>query len=246
MHRRHSSERSSVGVPHRGHEAPARGTMDAQHMPHRPRSPPVSGWSQCGQRPGSSASVAAVRTPPVCTVGIVPEVPRHGAGGDRRCGDRPRVPDVELTSYTALMQVQHHEMTVASEGHGHTYDLTESVARWLESIMATAGQLTVFVPGSTAAVTTIEYEPGALRDLDEALEKIAPAGRSYHHDLRWGDGNGFSHLRAALMGPSLTVPVADGRCILGTWQQIVLVECDLHARRRRVVLSYVGHCEGSE
>ena len=160
-------------------------------------------------------------------------------------GGQPRVPDVGLTSYTALMQVQHHEMTVASEGHGHTYDLTESVARWLESIMATAGQLTVFVPGSTAAVTTIEYEPGALRDLDEALEKIAPAGRSYHHDLRWGDGNGFSHLRAALMGPSLTVPVADGRCILGTWQQIVLVECDLHARRRRVVLSYLGHDEGS-
>jgi secondary thiamine-phosphate synthase enzyme len=144
------------------------------------------------------------------------------------------------------MQVQHHEMTVASEGHGHIYDLTDSVTLWLQSISATAGQVTVFVPGSTAAITTIEHEPGALRDLDEALEKIAPADRSYHHDLRWGDGNGFSHLRAALLGPSLTVPVAEGRCILGTWQQIVLVECDLHARRRRVVLSYVGHGEGSE
>jgi secondary thiamine-phosphate synthase enzyme len=143
------------------------------------------------------------------------------------------------------MQVHHHEMTVASEGHGHTYDLTESVGVWLESISATAGQVTVFVPGSTAAVTTIEYEPGALRDLDEALEKIAPADRSYHHDLRWGDGNGFSHLRAALMGPSLTIPVAGGRCILGTWQQIVLVECDLRPRGRRVVLSFLGDCEGA-
>jgi len=144
------------------------------------------------------------------------------------------------------MKVCHHEMTIASEGHGHTYDLTESVAVWLESISSTTGQVTVFVPGSTAAVTTIEYEPGALRDLHEALDDIAPADRSYYHDLRWGDGNGFSHLRAALLGPSLTVPVASGHCILGTWQQIVLVECDLHPRRRRVVLSYVGDREGAE
>lgn len=143
------------------------------------------------------------------------------------------------------MQVHHHEMTVASEGHGHTYDLTESVAVWLGSISATIGQVTVFVPGSTAAVTTIEFEPGALRDLDEALEKIAPADRSYHHDLRWGDGNGFSHLRAALMGPTLTIPVAGGRCVLGTWQQVVLVECDLRPRSRRVVLSFLGECEGA-
>lgn len=137
-------------------------------------------------------------------------------------------------------------MTVASEGHGHTYDLTESVGVWLGSISATIGLVTVFVPGSTAAVTTIEFEPGALRDLDEALEKIAPADRSYHHDLRWGDGNGFSHLRAALMGPTLTIPVAGGRCVLGTWQQVVLVECDLRPRSRRVVLSFLGDCEGAE
>ena len=100
--------------------------------------------------------------------------------------------------------------------------------------------MTIFVPGSTAAVTTIEFEPGAVRDLGEALENIAPSGRSYHHDLRWGDGNGFSHLRAALLGPSLMVPVAEGRCVLGTWQQIVVVECDLRPRRRRVVFSFVG------
>lgn len=145
--------------------------------------------------------------------------------------------------YTLLMDVNHHEFELASEGHGHVYDLTEEVVAWLGSIEASDGQMTVFVPGSTAVITTIEFEPGAVRDLVEALERMAPSGRSYHHDLRWGDGNGFSHLRAALLGPSLTVPVARGRCVLGTWQQIVLVECDLAPRRRRVVLSFVGTCD---
>jgi len=140
------------------------------------------------------------------------------------------------------MNVAHHEFELASDGHGHVYDLTEDIAAWLGSIAASDGQLTVFVPGSTAGITTIEFEPGAVRDLVEALEQIAPSDRSYHHDLRWGDGNGFSHLRAALLGPSLAVPVVRGRCVLGTWQQIVLVECDLAPRRRRVVLSFVGVC----
>jgi secondary thiamine-phosphate synthase enzyme len=138
------------------------------------------------------------------------------------------------------MDVARHEFELASEGHGHVYDLTEHVATWLASIAASEGQLTVFVPGSTAAITTIEFESGAVHDLVEALERLAPSDRSYHHDLRWGDGNGFSHLRAALLGPSLTVPVAGGRCVIGTWQQIVLVECDLAPRRRRIVLSFVG------
>ena len=141
------------------------------------------------------------------------------------------------------MDVVHHEIELASDGHGHVYDLTEDVAAWLDSIAASDGHLTVFVPGSTAVITTIEFEPGAVRDLVESLERIAPSDRSYHHDLRWGDGNGFSHLRAALLGPSLSVPVARGRCVLGTWQQIVLVECDLAPRRRRVVLSFVGVCD---
>jgi len=138
------------------------------------------------------------------------------------------------------MDVLQHEIELESEGHGHVYDLTEEVVAWLASIAASDGQMTVFVPGSTAAITTIEFETGAVQDLVEALELIAPCDRSYHHDLRWGDGNGFSHLRAALIGPSLTVPVSMGRCVTGTWQQIVLVECDLAPRRRRVVLSFVG------
>jgi secondary thiamine-phosphate synthase enzyme len=141
------------------------------------------------------------------------------------------------------MVVVQHEFELASEGHGHVYDLSEEVAAWLASITACNGQLTVFVPGSTAVITTTEFEPGAVRDLVESLERIAPSDRSYHHDLRWGDGNGFSHLRAALLGPSLTVPVARGHCVLGTWQQIVLVECDLAPRRRRVLLSFVGVCD---
>jgi secondary thiamine-phosphate synthase enzyme len=138
------------------------------------------------------------------------------------------------------MRVTHHEIMLESDGHGHVYDLTDHVAAWLESAAALDGQVIVHAPGSTAAVTTIEYESGAVRDLVEALEKIAPSDRSYHHDRRWGDGNGFSHLRAALMGPSVTVPVADGRCVLGTWQQVVLVECDLHPRQRRVVMTFIG------
>lgn len=123
-------------------------------------------------------------------------------------------------------------------------DLTAEAARWLSSVGATEGQLTAFVPGSTAAVTTIEHEPGAVRDLAEALEEIAPSDREYHHDRRWGDANGFSHLRAALLGPSVTVPVAEGGCVLGTWQQLVVVECDREPRRRRVLLSFVGRAGG--
>lgn len=142
------------------------------------------------------------------------------------------------------MQVAQTELELHTEGHGHVIDVTAEIVSWLESLGARDGQVTAFVPGSTAAVTTLEYEPGCVRDLDEALESVAPSGREYHHDLRWGDGNGFSHLRAALLGPSLTVPVAGGRPVLGTWQQAVLVECDLGSRRRRLIFSFVGTVQG--
>jgi secondary thiamine-phosphate synthase enzyme len=138
------------------------------------------------------------------------------------------------------MAVHHAEITLQTRGRGDTLDLSDRLASFLNEIGAREGLLNVFVPGSTGAVTTIEFEPGCVQDLDEALEEIASSDRPYHHDRRWGDGNGFSHLRAALLGPSLTVPVAAGRCLLGTWQQVVLVECDLRPRRRRVVLSFVG------
>jgi secondary thiamine-phosphate synthase enzyme len=138
------------------------------------------------------------------------------------------------------MKVRHHEITVETRGHGHLIDLSREVDGWLAEIDAGDGLINVFVPGSTGAVTTIEFEDGAVRDLDEALENIAPSDREYHHDRRWGDGNGFSHLRAALLGPSLTAPVVAGTVVRGTWQQIVLVDCDNRARHRRVVLSFVG------
>lgn len=138
------------------------------------------------------------------------------------------------------MYVRHSELDITTDGHGHVVDLTGAVADILREAGAAEGAVTVFVPGSTAAVTTIEFEPGAVRDLHEALERIAPSDREYHHDKRWGDGNGFSHLRAAMLGPSLTVPVASGRCVLGRWQQIVLVECDNRPRRRRVVMTFTG------
>lgn len=141
------------------------------------------------------------------------------------------------------MQVHHQQIEVATTGHGHILDLTEPVDGMLEAIGAREGLMSVFVPGSTAAVTTLEFEPGAVRDLAEALERLAPSDREYHHDRRWGDGNGFSHLRAALMGPGLTLPVAAGRRVSGTWQQPVLVECDLRPRRRALVLSFVGEVE---
>jgi secondary thiamine-phosphate synthase enzyme len=155
-----------------------------------------------------------------------------------RCGLRRSV------GYTEAMETRHHELELITEGHGHVYDVTTRVMGWLRTIVAADGLLTVHVPGSTAAITTIEFEPGAVRDLCEALERIAPSDRSYHHDLRWHDGNGFSHLRAALIGPSLTVPVASGSLILGRWQQIVLVECDLEPRQRRVALSFIGSVGG--
>ncbi len=132
------------------------------------------------------------------------------------------------------------QLEVQTEGHGHTLDLTREIERWLGEIQAAEGQLVVCVPGSTAAITTIEFEPGALQDLEEALERMAPSDIEYHHDRRWGDGNGFSHLRAAVLGPSLAVPVNEGRMLLGTWQQLVLVECDVRHRHRSITLSFVG------
>jgi secondary thiamine-phosphate synthase enzyme len=140
------------------------------------------------------------------------------------------------------MTVRHIELQLDTRGHGHVVDLTDEAAAWIGRIGATEGLLNAFVPGSTGAITTIEFEPGCVGDLDDALERIAPSDQPYLHDQRWGDGNGFSHLRAALLGPSVTVPVAAGRCVLGTWQQLVLVDCDLHPRQRRVVLTFVGEC----
>jgi secondary thiamine-phosphate synthase enzyme len=120
------------------------------------------------------------------------------------------------------------------------FDLTDEVSEIVARSGIRDGLLNLFVPGSTASLTTIEYEPGAVSDLLEAIEKIAPRDSVYRHNERWGDGNGFSHVRAALLGPSLTVPLTNGELLLGTWQQIILCDFDNKPRQRQVVVTAIG------
>ena len=127
-------------------------------------------------------------------------------------------------------------LTCPTSGEGDIIDLTGRVSTLVSESGITQGLCSVFVTGSTAAVTTIEYEPGVLRDLIRSLEILAPSGITYAHDSRWGDGNGRSHVRAALLGPSLTIPITDGEMALGRWQQIVLLELDTRARKDRTMM----------
>ena len=127
-----------------------------------------------------------------------------------------------------------------TKGHCDTVDITPQVARHVGESGVNNGTVTVFVAGSTAGVTTIEYESGVLADLQRLWDRIAPTDIPYDHDRRWGDGNGYSHVRASLLGCSLVVPFADGRLTLGTWQQIVLVDFDNRPRSRQVVLQIMG------
>ena len=129
---------------------------------------------------------------------------------------------------------------VATKGQGDARDVTDLVSTAVSESGCRAGIATVFVVGSTAVVTTIEFEPGAVADLNGVLERLAPRGGEYRHHLRWGDDNGSSHVRAAMLGPSLTVPFADGKLLVGTWQQIMLLECDTRPRKREVVIQIVG------
>jgi secondary thiamine-phosphate synthase enzyme len=133
-----------------------------------------------------------------------------------------------------------HRRDVATRGQDDAHDITEIVAAAVAESRVTRGIATVFVVGSTAGVTTIEFEPGAVSDLNRLFEEIAPRHQDYRHHLRWGDDNGSSHVRAALLGPSLTVPFADGKLLLGTWQQIMLIEFDTRPRKREIVIQVVG------
>ncbi len=141
------------------------------------------------------------------------------------------------------MPVRTIHFDLETRGNNDTRDITAQVARAVEESGLTGGIVTVFVPGSTGGVTTIEYESGAVSDLGDMLERIVPQDIEYKHNLRWGDGNGHSHVRAALVGPSLTVPFDDGRLILGTWQQIVFVDFDNRSRRRDLVIQVMGEKE---
>jgi secondary thiamine-phosphate synthase enzyme len=120
------------------------------------------------------------------------------------------------------------------------HDITPQVNRVLQESGIADGVATIFTPSSTSALTTIEFESGALDDLRRTLDEIAPPDREYRHNLRWGDGNGHSHLRAALLGPSLSVPIVDGALTLGTWQQILFIDFDIRPRQRRLYVQVVG------
>lgn len=138
------------------------------------------------------------------------------------------------------MATQTEEIHLETKGFADVVDLTAHVEERVRRGSLKSGTVTVFVPGSTAGLTTIEYESGAVHDLVESIKRIAPEEIEYKHDLRWGDGNGFSHVRAALLGPSLTIPFVDRQLLLGTWQQIVLIDFDNRRRRRKVILQLVG------
>jgi secondary thiamine-phosphate synthase enzyme len=136
-----------------------------------------------------------------------------------------------------VFQKQFHLRT---EGHGIMQDLTAVVGRIVEESGVQTGIAHIFNVGSTAAIGTIEFEPGLQQDLPELLDRLIPPSLSYGHEQAWHDGNGHSHLQATLQGPSLTVPVSGGRLVLGTWQQIFHLECDVRPRQRTLVITVLG------
>jgi secondary thiamine-phosphate synthase enzyme len=129
---------------------------------------------------------------------------------------------------------------VSTKGQNDAHDITRSVATAVAASGLRSGVATVFIVGSTAGITTIEFEPGAISDLNRTFEAIAPRQGEYRHHLRWGDDNGSSHVRAAMLGPSLAVPFVEAALTLGTWQQIMLLEFDTRPRRREYVIQIVG------
>jgi secondary thiamine-phosphate synthase enzyme len=138
------------------------------------------------------------------------------------------------------MPVKTVSLRLQTKGETDLIDITQMVESSVKNSGISSGIVTVFVPGSTAGVTTIEYEIGALKDFQRAVERIVPKDIHYDHNARWGDGNGYSHIRAALLGASLTVPFSSSRLLLGTWQQIVLVDFDNRPRKRELTLQIMG------
>lgn len=132
------------------------------------------------------------------------------------------------------------EIRTDTHGDSEIIDITDQVVDQIAQSGIRAGICTVFVPGSTGAITTIEFEPGVISDLREAIDRIAPQNIHYRHDQAWGDGNGHSHVRAALLGPSFTVPVRNGEAVLGTWQQIVFIDFDNRPRSRKLAVHVLG------
>jgi secondary thiamine-phosphate synthase enzyme len=127
-----------------------------------------------------------------------------------------------------------------TKGEGDMIDITEILANVLNKVGLRNGLLTSFIPGSTAALTTIEYEPGLKTDFPSAMNRLIPRDIPYEHNKTWHDGNGHSHVKASIIGPSLSIPFQDGKLILGTWQQVVLLEMDTRSRSRRLVIHVIG------
>ena len=136
--------------------------------------------------------------------------------------------------------VHQEHIEVRTHGHADMHDITGEVAEIIARSGAQTGTAHIFNVGSTGAIGAIEFEPGLERDLPEILDKLIPPSREYGHEQAWHDGNGHSHLQATLLGPSLTVPVSGGRPVLGTWQQIFHLECDVKPRDRRIVVTVTG------
>ncbi len=138
------------------------------------------------------------------------------------------------------MKITNEIIRLHTRGNPDLINITNKISEILEATKLKGGNLTVFVIGSTAAITTFEYEPGLIQDVQDLFEKLIPQNKHYHHDDTWGDANSFSHLRASLQGPSLTIPFENGKLMLGTWQQVVLAEFDNRPRQRQVAVQIIG------
>jgi len=138
------------------------------------------------------------------------------------------------------MPVVTKHLEFSTGGNAESIDITPGLRNALDETGLSDGVLTVFVPGATGALTTVEYEPGLRRDMKDLWEQLVPSSKTYHHDRTWGDGNGHSHLRATLLGPSISIPFCGGAYTLGTWQQVIFIDFDVRKRSRRLVLQFVG------
>jgi len=138
------------------------------------------------------------------------------------------------------MSVFSSEINIKTNGEVDIIDITDDIQNIVSKSKINEGIACIFVPGSTGTITTIEYEPGLIKDLPRAFQKIAPKGEHYDHHETWHDDNGHSHVRASLMGPSITIPVINKKIIHGTWQQIVFVELDTRERNRNIIVQIVG------
>jgi secondary thiamine-phosphate synthase enzyme len=138
------------------------------------------------------------------------------------------------------MEIETYSISISTKGNCEMVDITDRVSELISSNDFTEGNALVFAGGSTAGITTVEFEPGLLKDYPKFFERIAPASINYEHDNTWHDGNGHSHVRAAIQGASLTVPFSKGRMLLGTWQQIIFVDFDNRSRRREITIQITG------